>query len=106
MLGSELVVVWLAALAAYGLRDPGTPTTAIWSVAGAVALLCLLALGLLRRPPGIWIGSAVQLLLLASGLVVPMMFVVGAVFLALWVVAVILGGRIDSERAERGRAQA
>ena len=34
------------------------------------------------------------------GFFVPMMFVVGGIFVVLWVVALRLGGRIDRERAE------
>ena len=97
----EIMVVLFAALVAYGLREPGTSVGRIWAIAGAAALLCLLAAATVRRPAGIWIGWAVQALLIASGLVVPMMFVVGLVFAVLWAVALHLGGRIDSERAER-----
>lgn len=97
----ELMVVLFAALVAYGLREPGTSAGQIWAVAGGVALLCLVAAATVRRPAGIWIGWVVQVLLIASGLVVPMMFVVGLVFAVLWAVALHLGGRIDRERAER-----
>ena len=38
--------------------------------------------------------------MLAVGFFVPMMFVVGGIFVVLWVVALRLGGRIDRERAE------
>lgn len=97
----ELMVVLFAALVAYGLREPGTSAGTIWAVAGGVALLCLVAAATVRRPVGIWIGWVVQVALLASGLVVPAMVVVGLIFAALWAVALYLGGRIDSERAER-----
>lgn len=102
----ELMVVLFAALVAYGLREPGTSAGRIWAVAGGVALLCLVAAALVRRPGGIWVGWVVQVLLIASGLVVPMMFVVGLVFAVLWAVALYLGGRIDTERAERAALEA
>ena len=38
--------------------------------------------------------------MLAVGFFVPMMFVVGGIFVVLWIVALRLGGRIDRERAE------
>ncbi len=97
----EVFVVLFAALVAFGLREPGTSVGPIWGVAGGLALLCVVAAGLVRRPSGIWLGSAVQLLLIASGVVVPTMFVMGTVFAAIWVVALVLGRRIDEERAER-----
>ncbi len=37
--------------------------------------------------------------MLALGLVVPMMFLVGGLFVVLWIVSIRLGGRIDRERA-------
>ena len=46
-------------------------------------------------------GWAVQVVSVALGFVVPMMFVLGAVFGALWAAAYYLGARIDREKAER-----
>lgn len=94
-------MVLFAALVAFGLREPGTSAGPIWAVAGGGALLCLLAAGLVRKPIGLWVGSLLQVLLIVSGIVVPSMYVVGGVFAVLWVVALVLGGRIDAERAER-----
>jgi hypothetical protein len=51
------------------------------------------------RPGGYVAGSVAQVLVLAAGVVMPMMAVVGAVFVIMWVVALRLGGRIDRERA-------
>ena len=97
----EIFVVLFAALVAHGLREPGAGAGPIWAVAGGGALLCVVAAGLVRHPAGLWVGSLLQLLLVASGVVVPSMYVVGAVFAVLWVTALLLGGRIDTERAER-----
>ncbi|WP_156221118.1 DUF4233 domain-containing protein [Pseudactinotalea suaedae] len=97
----EIFVIVLAALVAFGLREPGTSVGPIWAVAGGGVLLCLVAAGLVRRPVGLWLGSLLQVLLIAAGLVVPAMYGVGGVFAVLWVVAILLGRRIDTERAER-----
>lgn len=101
MLTFEVFVVIFAALVAFGLRDPGTNVGAIWAVAGGGALLCLVAAGLVRHPVGLVLGSLVQVLLIVAGLVLPTMYLVGAVFAAIWVLALVLGRRIDVERAER-----
>ncbi|GAB2596842.1 hypothetical protein GCM10027067_04900 [Pseudactinotalea suaedae] len=101
MLTFEIFVIVLAALVAFGLREPGTSVGPIWAVAGGGVLLCLVAAGLVRRPVGLWLGSLLQVLLIAAGLVVPAMYGVGGVFAVLWVVAILLGRRIDTERAER-----
>jgi hypothetical protein len=94
----EAVLVFFATLVAYGLRvtDVGT----IWLVGGFLTLLLIVLSGFVSRPGGYVAGSVAQALVLAGGFAVPMMFVVGAVFVVLWVVALRLGGRIDRERAE------
>src|SRR3954447_26072838 len=94
----EAVLVFFATLVAYGLRvaDVGT----VWWVGGGLTILLVLLSGFVSRPGGYVAGSVAQVLVLAGGLAVPMMFVVGVVFVVLWVVALRLGGRIDRERAE------
>jgi len=57
--------------------------------------------GLMRRPAGMAFGWGIQVLSILLGFAVPVMFVVGLIFLALWAGSVYLGGRIDRERAER-----
>ena len=64
---------------------------------GATALLALLAAGLLRRPPlGYILGWLAQLAGLALGLLTSTMFIVGGLFAAVWVLAFVLGKRLDS----------
>ncbi len=95
----EAFVVGFAALVAYGLRAaaPGP----LWTMAGALVVSLVLAAGTMGRPGGAVVGSVLQVAVLAGGLLVPMMWFVGGVFVVLWVVALRLGGRIDAERAER-----
>lgn len=95
----EAFVVGFAALVAYGLRaaDPAP----LWALTGAVVLSLVLAAGAVGRPGGYLVGSVLQVGVLAGGLLVPMMWLVGGVFVVLWVVALRLGGRIDVERAQR-----
>ena len=69
-------------------------------VGGGLSVLLILLSGFVSRPGGYVAGSVVQVLVLAVGFLVPMMFVVGGIFVVLWVVALRLGGRIDRERAE------
>lgn len=60
------------------------------------AVLALLAAGLLRKPVGYPIGWLAQLAGILLGFLTPAMFVVGAVFAALWVVSFVLGKRLDA----------
>ena len=94
----EAVLVFFATLVAYGLRlaEPA----AIWWVGGTLSVTLIVLSGLMSRPGGYVAGTVVQVLVLAVGFFVPMMFVVGGIFVVLWIVALRLGGRIDRERAE------
>jgi hypothetical protein len=60
------------------------------------ALLALVAAGLLRKPPGYPIAWVAQLAGILLGILTPAMFVVGAMFAALWVVSFVLGKRLDA----------
>lgn len=103
----EAFVVVFATLVAYGLR--GIPysrgplelpsAASIWLVGGVLALVLVVLSRAVGTPGGYVAGSVVQVPVLGLGLVVPMMFVVGGIFVVLWVVSLRLGGRIDRERA-------
>lgn len=96
----EGLVVFFATLVALDLSDVGSGT--VWAVGGTLSVACLLAAGLLRRPGGYVVGSVLQLLVVAAGLVVPAMFFLGAVFAGLWFFALYLGGRVARIQRERG----
>lgn len=64
-----------------------------------LSLLCVLLAGMLRAEWAYVAGYAVQAAAIALGFVVPMMFVLGAVFAALWAGADLLGRKIERERA-------
>lgn len=102
ILALEAFVVGFAVLVAYGLRAAGPGV--VWGLGGALVASLVLAAGVVGRPGGYVVGSVLQFAVLAAGLVVPMMWVVGGVFVVLWVVALRLGGRIDVERAARADA--
>ena len=59
------------------------------------ALLALVAAGLLRKPVGYPLGWLAQPAGILLGLLTPAMFVVGAMFAALWIVSFVLGKRLD-----------
>ncbi|QHC68503.1 DUF4233 domain-containing protein [Rathayibacter sp. VKM Ac-2759] len=95
VLGFETVIVFLATLVAFGLKaaDP-----VVVLVGGGVVCLAMVAtLGLLNRPVGFRIGWALQFVIVASGLIVPIMFVIGAAFVALWTYCMVTGTRLDAQ---------
>lgn len=103
--GLESFVVLFAGLVAFGLtrRSDGVGATGgdtrALVVCGVLALACVLVAGMLRRPWGYAAGSVLQVAVVATGFWVTTMFFLGAVFAALWVVALRVGGRIERERA-------
>lgn len=103
----EAFLVVFATLVAYGLRDVPysrgpleLPGVSVWVVGGALALVLVVLSRAVGTPGGYVGGSVAQVPVLGLGLVVPMMFVVGGIFVALWIVSLRLGSRIDRERAE------
>jgi hypothetical protein len=84
------------------LTDLSTPAAVSLGVGLPVA--SLLAAGSLRTRAGVWFGWVVEVATLLTGLVVPLMWGLGAVFLALYAGSWFLGRKIDRERDERTRA--
>jgi hypothetical protein len=98
VLAGELFVVLFAGLVARGLSD-ASGYAVLWVCLGVVAL-CIAAMATLHRGVlGFVLGSIVQVLLLASTYWVRLMAVVGVVFAALWVVALVQGKRAEVMRA-------
>jgi hypothetical protein len=60
---------------------------------------CIVAAAMLRSPAGYALGWAIQVAAIALGVLVPMMFFLGAVFAVLWGAADFLGRKIERERA-------
>lgn len=79
----------------------GVSVGAALAVGLGLAVACVVVAGLLRRPWAYYLGWLIQVASIALGVVVPMMFLLGAIFLALWAGAYFVGAKIDRERAER-----
>ena len=105
-LGSEALVVFFATLVAYGLVPMEQRSSTYLVVGGVLVLLCLLAAGMLRRRGGYALGWVLQVVIIAGGFVVPLMFVVGGVFAVIWICSIVIGNRIEREQAEVARRMA
>ena len=65
-------------------------------IGGALALCALLLGGVVGRPGmgwAVWAGTVLQALVIAAGVVVPAMYVLGVIFAALWVTGIWLARR-------------
>ena len=86
----------------FGLAIPvmilisGVPAAVAAGFGSGAALLALLSAGLLRSRVGYLLGWFAQLAGLALGFLTAAMFIVGALFTAVWVMSFLMGKRLDS----------
>ena len=70
------------------------------SIGGVIAILCILAAGMMKTRRGWILGSALQIALIAYGVVVPMMYFMGGLFACLWIAAFLIGRKGEAIRAQ------
>ena len=94
VLGFEALIVALAIPVALTL---GSYNTRVVGWGGVVlALLCLVEIGVLRRTGNLWLGHLLQIAILGSGVVVPVMCILGTIFAVLWICAVYFGRKAEA----------
>lgn len=102
----EAFVVFFATLAVFGLKRGEFPPALILGTGIALSVVMIFACAVLSRPWGVGLGWILQIVLILTGIVEPMMFLVGALFALAWWYGIRTGIRIDSESAQREREQA
>ena len=97
VIGSQGLAVFFGALVARGIAAADRQSTAgsFLLIGSVLAVVCILDAGLMRRPWGVTLGWLLQLATLLCAFVVPLMLVVGLLFLALWVTALVQGAGMD-----------
>lgn len=103
LLAFEAFVVFFATLVAFGLRVANIGV--IWSFGIGLALVMIATPAVLGRKGSYYWGWALQLITLSTGIFVPLMWVVGGVFVCLWAWAMIAGSTIDRARTNYLRMQ-
>jgi len=71
-------------------------------VGGGLAVCALLLSAVVGRPGmgwALWAGTALQGLVIAAGVVVPAMYILGAIFTALWITGIWLARRLQAPPA-------
>jgi hypothetical protein len=68
---------------------------------GGAALVLLLALTtrIVRYPWGVWVGWVLQAALLATGILLPALYIAAGIFVAMWIFCFIRGHQIDRANA-------
>ena len=91
----EAVVVALAIVPAIALEHLRAGVAV--GVGGGLAVCALVLGGLVgRRAWALWAGSVLQVLVIAAGTLVPAMYILGAIFAALWITGIWLARRLQA----------
>ena len=97
MLGLEAIMLSLTTPVLLTLTEVSTAVGLTIGLGLTVA--CVLVAGLVRRPGGLQLGFVIQAAAIALGVLVPLMVLLGVVFLGLYAGSYVLGARIDREKA-------
>lgn len=95
VLGMEALLIGFAMLLAMDHQS----AISIW-LGFIIFLLLILTAGIMKRRIALYIGSALQLALIAYGFYVTAMFYMGALFGGLWVAAIVVGRKGEAIRAQ------
>lgn len=93
----ETMVIGFFGLVAMKLSGLGAGT--VWAICGPAMVVSILLCGMLRKQWAYSVGWALQIAMIAGGLVITDMYVIGAGFAALWWGGLRAGRRIDAEKA-------
>ena len=95
-LGMEVLAVVFGTLAINGLGV--LPSATVFAGGGALVLLIIIAMRVSRYRWGVWFGSALQLLLLATGFIEVLAAVTAAVFVGFWIYGLVKGRQLDAAK--------
>jgi Protein of unknown function (DUF4233) len=101
VLSMEAVISLLAIVPAKQLGHASAGTAA--AVCGAIAVVALVLCGYAGRGrAGLYAGSVFQALVIASGVLLSAMYVIGAIFAALWFTGIWLGRKWERDGVASG----
>ncbi len=93
----EAIALGLTTPVLIAVADVSTGTAL--TIGLGLMLACILLAGLLRSEAAYVAGWVIQAAAVALGFLVPLMFLLGLIFAALWATAYFLGRKIERERA-------
>jgi hypothetical protein len=97
LMAFESFVVFFATLVAFGLKVADGPI--VWAIGLSLSFLLIMTPAILGKKFSYAWGWFLQLVVVALGIWVPLMYVLGGIFVCLWAWAMIAGGTIDKARA-------
>ena len=99
VLGSAVLAMEFLVIGFAMLLTKDGDALAIW-IGSLIAVLTLVAAGLMKKKIGQMIGYVLQLALIAYGFFVPTMFFMGGLFAILWISAMVVGRKGEAIRAQ------
>jgi hypothetical protein len=98
----QSVVVFFATLVGFGLQVYPEPAV-IWGLGLGLSVVLMIFPAVLGKPGTYLLGWILQGVVLALGIWVPLMFLLGTIFLGMWAWGMIAGGTIDRARAAKSK---
>jgi hypothetical protein len=98
----ESVVVFFATLVGFGLQVHPDPAV-IWGVGVGLSVILMLFPAVLGKSGTYAIGWVLQIIVVLLGIWVPLMYLLGTIFLGMWGWAMIAGATIDRARAAKAK---
>ena len=92
-------MVFFIALTVYGLH--ALPPLEAFVGGAVLALLLALGVRVVRYGWGVWFGWALQVVLVATGIVLPALYIAAAFFVAMWVFCFVRARQVDAANRSR-----
>jgi len=102
VLAFEAIVVILLIPVAITVGTVSGPPWVFISVGIALVIALILTAGFVTRPWGITVGWILQVLILATSVLVPAMLIVGGIFTLLWALAIRWSRKVEAMKSEQG----
>ena len=99
VLGSAVLAMEFLVIGFAMLLTKDGDALAIW-MGSLIAVLTLVAAGLMKKKIGQILGYVLQIALIAYGFFVPTMFFMGGLFAILWISAMVVGRKGEAIRAQ------
>lgn len=103
VLALDAILVFFVMMAVFGL-DLLPPAVVFGAGIGLIVVMAL-AGRLLSKPWGVWVGWALQGVLIALGAILTPMYVIGVLFTAIWTYCFITGRRLDRRNAQFAQSE-
>ncbi|MDQ1598138.1 MAG: hypothetical protein QOI70_1562 [Microbacteriaceae bacterium] len=93
----EAILIFFVVMVAFGLKV--LPPAAVFGGGAALFVIMLVTGRLVRFPWAVWAGWVLQAVLIGIGVLLPLMYFIGAVFCAIWIYCFLMGRKLDRQKA-------